>query len=69
VVKELHATGLKGDALLREIMRLTGLPASQASLLIAIELGKSKGCIVGRSPRVQPAALDILVGLSDDRSG
>lgn len=43
MVKELIAAGLEGDALLREVMRLTGLPVSDASELIAIETGESHG--------------------------
>jgi hypothetical protein len=38
MVKELHARGLRGRALRREVMRLTGLPAPDAQLLINVEL-------------------------------
>ena len=38
MVKELVASGFKGRALLDEVMRLTGLPAPHAQLLIDVEL-------------------------------
>ena len=38
MVKELVARGYEGDALRAEVMRLTGLPAPDAQLLINVEL-------------------------------
>ena len=40
MVTELIAAGVTGPALLAEVMRLTGLPTSDATLLISIETGR-----------------------------
>ena len=52
MVKELVAEGFEGPALLDEVMRLTGLPAPDAQLLINVEL-KGQGDTdppLGRTP-------------------
>jgi hypothetical protein len=38
MVKELHARGVTGQALLSEVMRLTGMPAQFAHVLVSVEL-------------------------------
>lgn len=43
MVRELLAAGYKGDALVKEIMGLTGLSLGDAQMLIAIETGQAKG--------------------------
>jgi hypothetical protein len=43
MVQELIAAGYKSDALVEEIMRLTGLSLSDARMVIAIETGTVEG--------------------------
>jgi hypothetical protein len=40
VVRELVAAGLKGEVLVAEVMRLTGLPTSDARTLIWVEIAR-----------------------------
>lgn len=65
MVKELHASGLRGRALRREVMRLTGLPGPDAQLLINVEL-KGQGDTI---PPLGPAPdLSRLLRFRGDKS-